>query len=69
VNGQSFTLDVMKAAVRGAAENTPVVLVFKQDGVIHEAQIDYNGTLRYPHLQRIPGTRDRLSELLGPRAL
>jgi hypothetical protein len=29
--------------------------------------IDYHGGLRYPHLQRIEGTPDRLSAIFAPR--
>jgi hypothetical protein len=28
--------------------------------------IDYHGGLRYPHLERIAGTADRLDEILAP---
>jgi hypothetical protein len=29
--------------------------------------IDYHGGLRYPHLERIEGTPDRLSAIFAPR--
>jgi hypothetical protein len=29
--------------------------------------IDYRGGLRYPHLERIKGTPDRLAEIFAPR--
>ena len=67
MNGQPFSLDALKAAVRVAAD-APLVLEFKQDGLVRQAQIAYRGTLRYPHLERIPGSRDRLGELLAPRS-
>ena len=32
-----------------------------------ELEIDYHGGLRYPHLQRIEGTPDYLSQILASR--
>ena len=31
------------------------------------ARIDYHDGLRYPHLERVPGTPDRLANILAPR--
>jgi hypothetical protein len=37
------------------------------NGSKRDVTIDYHGGLRYPHLERIAGTPDRLSALLNPR--
>jgi len=66
VQGKPFNSVQLLAATR-AAEHSPVRLVVEQDGVRTERTIPYHGTLRYPHLERIPGTVDTLSALLAPR--
>ncbi len=65
VNGQPFTVDALKAAIRDSA-SVPVVLdVVGSSGTQH-IQLDYRGPLRYPRLERIEGTPDRLGALLAP---
>jgi hypothetical protein len=57
--------DRMKEAVKSAT-STPIEIRYEADGQIHSAEIPYHGTLRYPRLERIPGSVDRLSGLLAP---
>jgi predicted metalloprotease with PDZ domain len=65
VDGQPYTDDVLKAAIKAAATSkAPITLGYEADGAAHTAAIDYTGSLRYPHLERIPGTVDRLERLL-----
>ena len=66
VQGQPFDGPALVAAVRGAAR-TPLHLLVEQDGERVEATLPYRGTLRYPHLVRVPGTPDTLTALLAPR--
>lgn len=61
-----FSADRLRAAVRDAAQQA-VRLTVEQDGTRRSATIAYRGTLRYPHLTRIPGRPDGLSPLLAPR--
>ncbi|EGY02446.1 peptidase M61 [Nitrospirillum viridazoti Y2] len=65
VNGQPFSSDRLIEAVRQAATH-PVELRFDSDGAEHTAAVDYHGTLRYPRLERVTGTPDRLTALLRP---
>ena len=65
VNGEPYTSDRMKEAVKSAT-STPIEIRYEADGQIHSAEIPYHGTLRYPQLERIPGSVDRLSGLLAP---
>lgn len=67
VNGSPFTSERLIDAVRNAAQ-VPVDMVFEQDGRPLTRTLDYRGTLRYPHLERIAGRPDRLAALLRPRA-
>lgn len=67
VAGQPYTDDLLKQALREAAvSKQPIALSFEADGDTHEASIPYFGSLRYPRLERIPGTHDRLRDLLLP---
>ena len=66
VNGQPLSSAVLLSAIADSA-STPLRLTL-QDGETHrDAIVFYAGPLRYPHLERIPNTPDRLTSLLAPR--
>ena len=67
VNGKLYSPDVLRAALI-AAESTkaPVQLLFKRGDTFQTIALDYHGGLRYPHLERIAGTPDRLDAILAP---
>ncbi|MGV7207622.1 M61 family metallopeptidase [Oxalobacteraceae bacterium A2-2] len=65
VNGQPFSLEAFKTAIARSAE-APLELGYRQDGRTRTVRIDYSGGLRYPVLERIPGTPDRFEALLRP---
>ncbi|MBN8728093.1 MAG: M61 family metallopeptidase [Xanthomonadales bacterium] len=68
VNGREFNADRIKAAVaatRGGSET--VELLVKNGEEYRTLKVTYRGGLRYPHLERIPGTPDRLEAILAPR--
>ena len=63
----AYTDDVLRQAIRTAArDRQPIELRFDADGAAQTARIAYDGGLRYPRLERIPGTVDRLDGLLTP---
>jgi predicted metalloprotease with PDZ domain len=65
VNGQPYTDDLLKQAIRdAAASKQAIALSFEADGATQAASIPYFDSLRYPRLERIPGTADRLQRLL-----
>lgn len=67
VNERAYTPQVLKQAVQNAKTDTaPIRLLLKKGGALRSVELDYHGGLRYPHLERIPGTRDRLSEIFAP---
>jgi predicted metalloprotease with PDZ domain len=66
VNGKPFAPGVLEGAVRASA-NAPIELGFEADGRNVSARIPYRGPLRYPRLQRIAGSSDRIAALLAPR--
>ncbi len=58
---------VVKDAITTAEKSTqPIRFAVKKDGNVFSVDVDYHGGLRYPHLQRIPGTADRLDAILAP---
>jgi predicted metalloprotease with PDZ domain len=66
VNGQPFSTRVLLAAIRSAASK-PLSIRADINGNKRVVNIDYREGLRYPHLERIVGTSDRLSALLDAR--
>ena len=67
VNGKDFSADAMKQAVQDAKDNlAPITLLVKNFIEYKTLQIDYHGGLKYPHLVRIKGTPDYLSQLYAP---
>ncbi|MDP3739361.1 MAG: hypothetical protein Q8R02_18375 [Hyphomonadaceae bacterium] len=63
VNGQSFTVDRLKAAV-GASKTTPVELSVRSGETVKTLKLDYKGGHRYPNLERIPGKPAYLDDIL-----
>jgi predicted metalloprotease with PDZ domain len=68
VNGEAASGDVLKDAVTEAkGGKQPIVLLVNSFDHISEVRLDYHEGLRYPHLERIAGTPDRLSLILAPK--
>ena len=68
VNGMAASADALKDAVIEAKKSgAPIVLLVNNLDHIDTVRIDYRGGLRYPKLERVPGTPDRLSAILAPR--
>lgn len=67
VNGRQYTADRLKAAIAATRDGEPLELLVKNGEEYRSFPIDYRGGLRYPHLERIPGTPDRLAAILAPR--
>jgi len=68
VNGDAASGDALKDAVTAAkTDKKPIVLLVNSFDHINEVRLDYHEGLRYPHLERIPGTPDRLSLIHAPK--
>lgn len=68
VNGIAYKAERLKRAVIAAKPGTQSIeLLLRQGEAYRSARIDYHGGLRYPHLERIGGTPDRLQQVLAPR--
>jgi hypothetical protein len=68
VNGEAASASVIADAITAAkGGTTPIELIVKDADRYRTVSIDYHDGLRYPRLERIPGTPDRLSDLYTPR--
>lgn len=66
VEGQSFSAERLVTAV-AAGNPAGIKLLVESDRRVHTVTIRYVGGMRYPALERIPGTLDRLRQLLQAR--
>jgi predicted metalloprotease with PDZ domain len=67
VNSQTFTIANLRQAIVGAENNTESIkLLLKQDKEFITLTVDYHGGLRYPHLERVESTANRLDTILEP---
>jgi len=64
VNNRVYKGDVLKAAVRANKDGkAPIALLVRKGNNLRTITLDYRDGLRYPKLERIPGTKDRLEAL------
>jgi hypothetical protein len=68
VDGHAYSAGVLNEAIAHPGNGKITVIVRNFDSV-ETREIQYAGGLRYPHLERIAGTHDYLSEMLQPRKL
>ena len=67
VSGHQFSVDDLKRAIHESKSNSaPITLVVSNTGTIETHQVNYHDGLRSPHLERISGAVDYLSEILKP---
>ena len=68
VNGRDYTRDVLTDAIAAAkSDKAPIRLLLKYQGGYRTVPVDYHGGLQYPHLERIEGTPDYLSQIITAR--
>lgn len=65
-NGQIYSPDAIKDAVRATKTGSSVTLIVQNDTHVRTVAIDYHEGERYPHLERIAGTPDYLDEIAAP---
>lgn len=66
VNGHPFSSATLLSAI-AESEQSPIHLSVQSGDGVRDVTVPYTGTLRYPRLERIPGTSDLLTPLLAPR--
>src|SRR5262249_19086756 len=68
VNGRTFSFENLTEAIANPA-NGKLSVVVKNVDSIQSHDIKYAGGLRYPHLERIPGSHDFLTDILATRSI
>ncbi|ATQ41476.1 M61 family metallopeptidase [Caulobacter mirabilis] len=67
VNGEAYSGERIRDAVKATKGGAPLELIVKAGEKFKVVKIDWTGGLRYPHLERVAGTPDRLGDILTPR--
>ncbi|MBN8481828.1 MAG: M61 family metallopeptidase [Xanthomonadales bacterium] len=68
VDGGAYDADALARAITdAAARKRPIELLVRDFDRFRTVRIDYHGGLRYPRLERIAGSPDRLGDILAPR--
>ena len=68
VDGNAYSPEVLSASI-AHPRGGKISLVVRNFDTVETREIQYAGGLRYPHLERIPGTHDYLTEILAPRSI
>jgi len=67
VNGNVFSADALRAAIREAKGKTEAIhFILQSDTFVNMADVDYHDGERYPVLQRIEGTPAFLDDITKP---
>ena len=67
VDGRVYSREVLNEAI-AHPRNGRISLTVRNFDSVESHEIQYAGGVRYPHLERIPGSHDYLSEILEPRS-
>jgi predicted metalloprotease with PDZ domain len=65
VNDRVYKPELLKAAIKDAKDGKPIRILVKKGNVLRTISLDYRGGLRYPRLERIEGTKDRLTPIFS----
>jgi len=66
VDGRAYSADVLNESI-AHPQDGKITLIVRNFASVETRVIQYAGGVRYPHLERIPGTHDYLSEILATR--
>jgi predicted metalloprotease with PDZ domain len=67
VNGTAYKPELLKSAISAAkGGHQPIELLLKQADRYQTTRIEYQEGLKYPRLERIDGTPDRLEAIFRP---
>ena len=68
VNGREYKSERLVEALKDAKTNhAPIELLVKNGELYKTFRVDYRDGAKYPHLERIPGTVDRLGAIFAPK--
>jgi predicted metalloprotease with PDZ domain len=69
VDDRVYSTQILRDEISKAQQTKqPLQIRAQADGMDELHSVDYDGGLRYPHLQRMQGRRDYLQEILAPKA-
>jgi hypothetical protein len=63
VDGRAYSPEVLNEAIAHPPDGK-ISLVIRNFSTVETREIHYAGGVRFPHLERIPGSHDYLSEIL-----
>lgn len=67
VNDQKYTAAGLREVILAAEQSKePIKLLLKRGDEFVTVSLDYHGGMRYPHLERLEATPDRLDAILAP---
>lgn len=66
-NGEQFSPEALERAIAASSHGTPIELLVRSGKYQRTIILNYDGGHRYPHLERVEGTRARLDEIFRPR--
>ena len=65
VNGRAYSVDVLRAAIKDAkTSQEPIELIVENTGFFKVVKLDWHGGERFPALERVQGTPDRMDDIL-----
>ena len=68
VNGKAYKPELLRGAISAAkVDRQPIEFLLRQADRYQTMRIDYHDGLKYPRLERIDGTPDRLEAIFRPR--
>jgi predicted metalloprotease with PDZ domain len=68
VNGRAYRAELLKQAITAnKGGQAPIELLLREGDLYRTVKLDYRSGLRYPKLERMAGTEDRLALTLGKR--
>ena len=67
VDGQPYQASVIKSAISASRADRPIELQVARGQTEYSLSLTWEGGLRYPHLERVPGTPDLFDDVLRPR--
>jgi predicted metalloprotease with PDZ domain len=69
VNGRAYSGAILRDAIKAAQadQRLEIEMLLRNDDIYRTVTLPYHGGLRYPRLERLEGTEDRLSAILQPR--
>ncbi len=65
VNGRAYSVDLLRAAIRDAkTSQDPIELIVENTAFFKVVKLDWHGGERFPALERVQGTPDRMDDIL-----